>query len=94
MPPRARATAQPEPADPPDRGGWFRNTSDSPLTVLGPDATTVLGPGRVARLECAPGHRDLAPVTEADLAAQDAADAQAATQAHDDEQPDNREPEA
>jgi len=66
-----RADAGPEA----DRGGWFRNTGPTELTVLGEGATAVLAPGRIAALGRTPTHRDLAPASEDDYRAQLAADA-------------------
>ncbi len=59
----------------PDRGGWFRNTGPVDLVVLGDGATAVLAPGRIAHLKRTPTHRDLAPASESDFDAQQAADA-------------------
>ncbi len=83
MPPRTRTPApdSPQPATPaqtapaPDPGGWFRNTGQVELTVLGEGATSVLAPGRIAALDRTPTHRDLSAATEADYLAQQAADA-------------------
>jgi len=73
MPPRTRTPA-PEPApEAPDSGGYFRNASGGALTVLG-TPTRTLEPGRIARFERTPTHRDLAPASEADYQAQLGAD--------------------
>lgn len=82
MPPRTRTAAPTQDTDPPaaqsapepDRGGWFRNTGHTELTVLGDGATAVLAPGRIAALTRTPTHRDLAAASEADFLAQQAAD--------------------
>lgn len=75
MPPRTRTPAPPpDPQTEPDRGGWFRNTGPVDLTVLGDGATHLLAPGRIAPLPRTPTHRDLAPATETDFLAQQAAD--------------------
>lgn len=78
MPPRTRTPAPPpapQTQTEPDRGGWFRNTGQVELTVLGEGATHVLAPGRIAALDRTPTHRDLSAATEADYRAQQAADA-------------------
>jgi len=82
MPPRTRTptpaqteTRAPDGEQPePGRGGWFRNTGATELTVLGDGVTAVLAPGRITALTRTPTHRDLAPATEADFLAQQAAD--------------------
>lgn len=78
MPPRTRTPApppEPQTQTEPDRGGWFRNTGQGDLTVLGDGTTHLLAPGRIAPLSRTPTHRDLTPATEADYRAQQAADA-------------------
>lgn len=86
MPPRTRTPApdSPQPATPtqtapaPEVGGYFRNTGQGDLTVLGDGATHLLAPGRIAPLSRTPTHRDLTPASEADYRAQLAADEAAA----------------
>jgi hypothetical protein len=83
MPPRTRTPTTAQPDNPPagtqqpepDRGGYFRNTGATQLTVLGDGATAVLAPGRIAQLPRTPTHRDLAPATQAQFLAQQAENA-------------------